>query len=421
MRHPSLLVTSLVLLPLLSACSSASDPGPSVLARSMARISGGAVDNTHTAVVGIFMQNGHMGGMCTGSLIAPNLVLTARHCVASLPSESVMCGSTTFGDTFPASSFYVTTNTTFSYDQSAYVGSSEVRVPSEGSDACGFDVALIILSKPIPASQATPYVPRVDQEVVVGEPYTAIGFGQTSDGSQNSGGTRMQRGGLRVSWHAGESLPEVCGSTMCGYGLASSEWQGETGVCSGDSGGPAIDAENRVIGVVSRGSQGCQTPIYGGVAPWKDFIMQGALDAAEAGGYEPPSWALTGSTEGSGGAGGASGGAGGASGGAGGGSDAQGQSCSAGAPCPTGYACVYDSDPSHAYCAAACASNSDCEDGLACNPALHACMSPPAASEPASAESASGCAFVRDRGPARPVPWLIGAGLALVASLRRRR
>ncbi len=58
---------------------------------------GGVDDTAHPAVV--LLTN--PGGNCTASLIAPNLVLTARHCVAQNVTQGIGCdinGKSTNGD-----------------------------------------------------------------------------------------------------------------------------------------------------------------------------------------------------------------------------------------------------------------------------------------------------------------------------------
>jgi MYXO-CTERM domain-containing protein len=184
---------------------------------------------------------------------------------------------------------------------------------------------------------------------------------------------------------------------------------------------------DKVIGVVSRGSQGCDTPIYGSVTAWKDWITSIALEAAQKGGYEPPFWAVTGKSDpetqppGTGGAGGVGGdgGAGGTAGSTTTPPDPQGQPCSDQVGCPNGYACHFDSDPNAATCTALCNASTPCAGGLVCNEAGGFCAAPSGG----SSDSSGGCTVGpdSDRGPAKPVPWLVGAAALALAALRRRR
>jgi hypothetical protein len=161
-----------------------------------------------------------------------------------------------------------------------FAGVSEVVVPSQ-SGLCGHDIALMVLRGVVDSNEIPPMSPRLDPPTSRGEQYTAVGFGEA--GSDGDAGVRRTRSGLSV----------VCSARGCGGRgvVTNTEFVGEDAVCEGDSGGPALDADGRVLGVVSRGESGCGRAIYSAVAAWRDWIASTARHAATVGGYSPPEWA----------------------------------------------------------------------------------------------------------------------------------
>jgi MYXO-CTERM domain-containing protein len=244
-------------------------------------IAGGQTETMLTAVVGL-----SRGGfsICSGSLIAPNLVLTAQHCVADTPQEYAICGGSPFDNLADPRVLFVSTETNL-FDAERYIIGEEVYVPPGGNDICGYDLALIILEENIPPDQALYLVPRIDLQVLPGESYTAVGYGHTGQG--RGAGTRRSLDGLTVS---------CVGQQDCGWFsfVQDTEWEGSPGVCQGDSGGPALDEDGQVIGVVSRGPEGCGSTTYGSVYEWADWIRDIGERAAELGGYPAPAWVTLG-------------------------------------------------------------------------------------------------------------------------------
>jgi len=332
-------------------------------------IAGGTFDTSDDAVFEEFthwMTTNNVSS-CTANLIAPNVLLTARHCIASANTEDVVCGQSMFGDPVAGNETIVTGDASPGQGSTFYHG-MDVRVPTTGNDMCGYDVALIILQNSV--TSITPLVPRIDVPVQSGEQYVAVGYGVDATGAQNQG--RMMLGDLAV-----HCLSDECGTP---FGVASTEFMGQAGICSGDSGGPALDSEGKIIGIVSRGSNPCATPIYSEVAPWRDFITQTVLEAAQDGGYRAPFWAYSGSSDPP--------------------SDAQavGDACTDSSQCAPGSVCYFDGDPSKAACTAICGTSAQCAAGQTCSlgfdqvPGGGLCLSPPSSSTGNAAASAKGSA-----------------------------
>lgn len=358
-----------------------------------APIMDGYLDHADTYAVGIVRLSNQGIGGCSGTLIAPNVVLTAHHCVAGSSSGgAVICGSTVFFDPYPANELYVTTRTSFTQNPADYHFVREVLVPPGGDAFCGNDVALMILESPILASEAVPAVPRVDLELFQYEEYYAIGFGAQSDSDNADSGTRFRR----------DQLFTQCVGAGCGLGsgITQTEWRGDAGICQGDSGGGAFDLFNRVHGVASRGSQGCAFPVYGGVYGWADWIKESTVYASGLASLEPPPWANGHPT------------------------DPQfnhpvGAACDSLEACPSG-ACL------NGYCTRACGDLAGCPEGYQCS-ADFWCEEIP---EPVLEDEATparvvsgGCTLSAPRqDPTKPIPWeIVPLGLGAAAFVLRRR
>jgi hypothetical protein len=396
---------------------------PERVTAASAAIQGGTTDDKDTGVWLIGMTS--TSSMCTATLIAPNVLLTAHHCVST--SVQGCATGVEYGPVDPPSGYGLYRDTSF--DGTLYGGVQEVRTPVAAGE-CSTDVAIIITKK----NYTPTYEPRVNQPAAVGEPAYAVGYGVTCASCSDTA-LRRRRDGFQVS----------CTSSNCSTSAGNLpidpdvSFVSDSTACHGDSGGPLLDAQNRLIGVNSTAvfaNNNCVSVVETRVDKLKDWLVSTVLDAAKLGGYDAPAWAggtgpnstaatdtppaSTGSAGGTG-AGGSTGAAGSSNGGApnqtGGSPSGSGSPSSSpptngspaklGGPVASGAASSPSSGTSSAQPADQAASSDDSTDTTA---------EPPAGS--------SGCAVVSSvRGVDEREPSLFAMGVALLmgATTRRRR
>lgn len=244
----------------LAACSvSASVDQP--IEESEEAIYGGIADRSlHDAVVLLTHETDDGITLCTGTLVAPRVVLTAAHCVVSDAPTYVSCGGSVSDRTMTpllAAEIDVRTGWKPSLSGTPAAHGRRLFLPKL-TTLCDRDVAVIVLDGEIAATPIA-IASELDEDGV----FTAVGYGLTEHGTT---GERRRREGMRVV-NAGPLWDE-------NVWLGAKELETTAGPCSGDSGGPLLTADGEIVGVVSRGGS-CRRNrgnIYSNAISWTALV-----------------------------------------------------------------------------------------------------------------------------------------------------
>jgi Trypsin len=187
-------------------------------------------------------------GLCTGTVVAPRLILTAAHCIADLADDERVIVH--FGPTI----------------DDGHVDAADWAAHPQFCAACKediFDYAYVTLGSDfvLPEGYTLPIVDQDewDQAMSPGKEVTLVGYGDDRDLSSVQGGIGVKR-------EVGTTVVRISKGGLEFYAGGH-----QMDSCAGDSGGPAFvrvaTGERRLAGITSRGSNPCGDGGYYG-APY---------------------------------------------------------------------------------------------------------------------------------------------------------
>ena len=252
MRCSSLLLGLLFTAGVASANTTGEIETPTIVTEDVSEILGGTAAPAGMFPTVVAITAG--GGICTGTIVDREWILTAAHCVDPVVLQMASQQAVTDGVRV-----YYNTTTILTSAGRANVrrASMTIKKPTFNINALGAnDIGLIKLAAPIDGITPSP-INFEAAKAPIGIVVQQVGFGAT----QVVGGEPGNAGALYyLNNRTSTSCANLGGGSNTNL-LCFSQTDAK-GKCSGDSGGPSfamIDGRQTVVGVTSFGDQGCGT------------------------------------------------------------------------------------------------------------------------------------------------------------------
>ncbi|MCG7933439.1 MAG: serine protease [Candidatus Thiodiazotropha taylori] len=209
----------------------------------------------------------HDGGgqFCGASLVAPDWVMTAAHCVEGENAQGI---EAVIGD--------LDLNQTDQGELTRQINRIVVH-PDRSASSDDHDIALLELSSGANLQAVAPATPTITNNISAGTPLTVMGWGNMSTSGEEFP-NRLQE--VQVPLVAQDECRQNYGGSITDNMICAGLPQGGKDSCQGDSGGPLvhqIDGDWHQVGIVSWG-EGCARPgypgVYARVGAYSDWITQ---------------------------------------------------------------------------------------------------------------------------------------------------
>jgi secreted trypsin-like serine protease len=233
----ALLCGGLVGLVVFAASGTGCAPPPPPDESSGAAIVGGKTDTGDPSVVALYASTSQGGALCTASVIAPTVLLTAAHCV--LPSE---VGANATFTVLPSDDLNTSTTQQLAVKETHYDPDFDINQLENGHD-----IAVVILAK---ATTLAPLaVGHADPSALVGQSVRLVGYGLDNAAAQTGAGVKRM---------VTAPIDDVSARLIQIGGNGKD-------TCNGDSGGPAlatVGGKQTIIGITSFGDSSCGSGGY---------------------------------------------------------------------------------------------------------------------------------------------------------------